>query len=137
MIRGGKQITPVRFCGHASPHLRQFNLRMDKVATRHAEIGAINCLTDKQRQTRLLKKTTLVVVRFSQRNIGRKRHKRNIRENSFELYLSQSKPCKQCIKVLKMLRLKAVIYVDEKGHLVKKRPHDIDGCVDSGATETS
>ena len=125
MVRGGKQITPIRFCGHASPNLRQFNHRMDKVSTRHAEIGAINCLTTKQRQTRSLKKTILVVVRFSQRNI---------RENSFELYLSQSKPCKQCIKVLKMLRLKAVIYVDEKGRLVKEKTHDIGGCVDSGGT---
>jgi len=100
---------------------------MDKVSTRHAEIGAINCLTAKQRQPRSLNRTTLVVVRFSQRNI---------RENSFELYLSQSKPCKQCIKVLRKLRLKAVIYVDAKGRLVKKKTNDIGDCVDSGGTGT-
>ena len=72
MIRGGKQITPVRFCGHASPnlhHLKYLNDSRCKPSTRHAEIGTINCLKEKQRQLRLLKKTTLVVVRFSQRNI--------------------------------------------------------------------
>ena len=142
MIRGGKQITPIRFCGHASPNLHDYqfkrlnnlqsNLRY-KPSTRHAEIGTINCLKEKQRQLRLLKKTTLVVIRFSQRNIIIRDNENN-EENSFELYLSNSKPCKQCIKILKVLQLKSVIYVDDNGQLIKKKPKNINDCVDSGGT---
>eukprot|EP01084_Bolivina_argentea_P312039 540192_1 len=126
MVRGGKQITPVRFCGHASPNLHWINfnkLDLNKYATRHAEIGTINSLKYKQRQVRLLKKTILIVVRFSL--------KKNIEENSFDIYLSNSKPCKQCIKILKALQLKAVIYVNQNGQLIKEKPNNIDQCVHS------
>ena len=136
MIRGGKQITPIRFCGHASPnlhHLKYLNDSRCKPSTRHAEIGTINCLKEKQRQLRLLKKTTLIVIRFSQRNIIIRDNENN-EENSFELYLSNSKPCKQCIKILKILQLKSVIYVDQNGQLIKKKPRNINDCVDSGGT---
>eukprot|EP01083_Nonionella_stella_P055632 146650_1 len=125
MVRGGKVITPIRFCGHASPHLHYFNFSsLDSMSTRHAEVGTINGLTHKQRQLRLLKRTTLIVVRFSQKNI----------ENSFEIYLSNSKPCKQCIKILQGLQLKAVIYVNQNGQLIKRKPKDICDCVDSGGS---
>ena len=134
MIRGGKQITPIRFCGHASPNLHLFNFNLNGMSTRHAEIGTINCLKEKQRQLRLLKKTTLIVIRFSQRNILKKIDENNF-ENSFELYLSNSKPCKKCIKILKLLQLKYIIYVDHNGHLIKKRPNNIDDCVDSSGTK--
>lgn len=129
MIRGGKQITPIRFCGHASPNLHVFNFKKldnKKSTTRHAEIGTINCLKYKQRQLSSLRKTTLCVVRFSQENI---------KENSFKLYLSHSKPCKQCIVVLRQLQLKAVIYVDHNGHLIKEKPNDINDCVHSHGTK--
>merc|ERR1712154_414773 len=67
LIRGGKRITPIRFCGYASPKLHTplpFYLKLDAMPTRHAEIGAINALSYKARQTRLLKKTILCVIRF-------------------------------------------------------------------------
>mmetsp|Transcript_31127 Transcript_31127/g.50496 ORF Transcript_31127/g.50496 Transcript_31127/m.50496 type:complete len:194 (+) Transcript_31127:310-891(+) len=145
MIRGGKKITDVRFCGHASPNLhvnfKSAQFKLDAMTTRHAEIGTLNCLTEKQRQTRLLKKTTLIVVRFSQRNVAHKQRKKHKKGNfsdeeiSFELILSNSKPCSQCIKVLKLLQLKAVIYVDENGQLIKQKPIEIEDCVDSHGTK--
>ena len=46
------------------PSLPNVHLNIGKMATRHAEIGAINALPEKARQLRYLKKTTLVVIRF-------------------------------------------------------------------------
>ena len=129
MIRGGKKITPVRFCGPASPNLYHFNhIKLDNMSTRHAEIGTINSLKLKQRQLKSLKRTSLIVVRLSLR--------KNIEDNSFEIYLTNSKPCKQCIKLLTSLQLKSIIYVDGNGNLVNKKPYQINGCVDSSGTRS-
>ena len=126
MIRGGKRITPIRFCGPSSPKLYHFkNIKMDNMSTRHAEIGAINCSKPKQREMKSLRRTSLIVVRFL---------RKNTEENSFELSLSNSKPCKQCIKILKSLRLKSIIYVDKDGNLVNEKPSHIHNCVDSKGT---
>merc|ERR1712154_683267 len=108
------------------------SLRLDTMPTRHAEIGAINALTYKSRQSRLLKKTTLVVIRFieppptqkwkskkSKKRFKNKRKNPNNKENEKEIYdendgfvdescslqLACSRPCSECIKIIRALRI--------------------------------
>ena len=232
MIRGGKKITPVRFCGYASPKLTRFSclpnihLNIGRMATRHAEIGAINALSEKAKQMRYLKKTTLVVIRFIEPppkqkykdKISRKRAKKkkyissvspsppmsslriikidsqslpsspspssprdslidNINgingiddiddncsiisgsslsceskeskvdndcegaeeeedesESELSLELACSRPCSECLRILRALKLKSVIYVNEEGDLVNENPDNISNSVFSGGT---
>eukprot|EP01084_Bolivina_argentea_P025217 46898_1 len=161
LIRGGKRITPIRFCGYASPKLHKLPvcLRLDNMPTRHAEIGAINALTYKSRQLRLLKKTTLVVIRFikppprqkwsskkckkryksRQKHMGvmeldDEKHILNENNNDFELNLACSRPCSECIKIIRALRIKSVIYVNDENNLVNESPDCIESTVHSGGT---
>jgi len=153
LIRGGKRITPVRFCGYASPKLHRTFRQCASVApkvlgTRHAEIGAINALSFKSRQPRLLRKTTLVVVRFIEPPPKKKwsgRHQKNRergcrvgREESgsgeVRLQLATSKPCSECIKVIRALHLKAIIFVDDDNELVSRHPDEVAATVHSGGT---
>ena len=130
---------------------------MDNMPTRHAEIGAINALSFKGRQPRLLKKTTLVVIRFIEpppaqkwkSKKSKKKYKKRNRYNDhsgdeyvdgddknkeFSLTLACSRPCIECIKIIRALQLKSVIYVNDNGKLVNESPHDIDDTVHSGGT---
>jgi len=190
LIRGGKRITPIRFCGYASPKLHKFrdrqqrvcnNIKTDTMPTRHAEIGAINALTYKAKQSRLLHKTTLVVIRFIEppprRKWKRDKVRYKIRNNSkfqtknsytalpdedddneddrklnqnegdlhnqgdehhhddgLSLRLACSRPCSECIKIIRALRIKSVIYVNDEHELVNKNPDDIECTVHSGGT---
>jgi len=147
LIRGGKRITPIRFCGYASPKLHTQlpmvpGLRLDAMPTRHAEIGALNALTYKARQSRLLKKTILCVIRFIEPppppRPKRKKYKKQKIENEDKvlLKLACSRPCSECIKIICALRIKSVIYVNEENVLVNESPDCIEHCgtVHSGGT---
>lgn len=136
LIRGGKRITPVRFCGYASPKLKMRVCTAKKkwisvdLPTRHAEIAVINELSLKGRQMRLLRKTSLIVVRFIQRP-------QNMNTNDQchdQLSFACSRPCTQCIQVLCALNLKSIIYVNEDGWLRNVSPNKIQGSVCSGGT---
>ena len=147
------------------------SLKLDnsKTPTRHAEIGAINALTYKSRQSRLLKKTTLVVIRFIEpppkqkydhnytkatKRYLRKRneyhhdndgnHKQEDKDednkesddddDELSLQLACSRPCSECIKVIRALRIKSVIYVNDDNELVNESPDNIECTVHSGGT---
>lgn len=145
LIRGGKRITPIRFCGYASPKLHTqlpVLLRLDAMPTRHAEIGAINALTYKARQSRLLKKTILCVIRFIEPPPKRKIYKsKKCKKQQYEknadkvsLQLACSRPCSECIKIIRALRIKSVIYVNDDNELVNESPDCIECTVHSGGT---
>lgn len=130
--------------------------------TRHAEIGAINALTYKARQSRLLKKTTLVVIRFieppprqkyksskkytkSMKRFMSLQHHNNDNDGGIELEseskkddislkLACSRPCSECIKIIRALRIKSVIYVNDDNELVNESPDNIECTVHSGGT---
>ena len=147
--------------------------KIEKLPTRHAEIGALNALPIKSCQSRLLKKSTLVVLRFIQKppkkkwankrtkqyfkkmkkmnreintnnnnnnNNNSNNNSNNNNSNDFDIIqdcieLACSRPCCECLKVLKALNLKSVIYCDEDGKLVNESPQHIIGSVHSGGTK--
>eukprot|EP01083_Nonionella_stella_P094641 265605_1 len=120
--------------------------------TRHAEIGAINALTYKSRQSRLLKRTTLIVLRFiepppRQKWENKKSKKYNRYRGKYHrdyldddddgllsLHLACSRPCSECIKIIRALRIKSVIYVNDENELVNESPDLIESTVHSGGT---
>jgi len=108
--------------------------------TRHAEIGAINALTYKGRQCRLLKKTTLVVIRFIEPPPKKKIYKKKyynkvlLKKELMSLQLACSRPCSECIKIIRALRIKSVIFVNEENELINMSPDDIHCTVHSGGT---
>ena len=121
--------------------------------TRHAEIGAINALNYKSRQTRLLHKTTLVVIRFIEpppaqkykqkrkkyTKYGKRYSDDNINETDndeqeISLQLACSRPCSECIKVIRALEINSVIYVNDDNELVNESPDLIECTVHSGGT---
>ncbi|ETO19456.1 hypothetical protein RFI_17775 [Reticulomyxa filosa] len=198
IIKGGKRITPIRFCGMASPKLHQFlnlfltffffcwhkrvesgveiskenfffvclfvfhNLSLlyrvvrahsnfhkllsklgdniSNMVTRHAEIGAINGLPPKCRQFRYLKRCTLVVIRFIEPPPQKKwarlfNEKVDDCESELDLQLGCSRPCTQCLSVLRGLHIRSVVYCNEKGELVNESPFQIQGASYSGGTK--
>ena len=120
--------------------------------TRHAEIGAINALNYKSRQTRLLHKTTLVVIRFIEPPPAQKYKQKRKKytkygkrysddnnetdndEQEISLQLACSRPCSECIKVIRALEINSVIYVNDDNELVNESPDLIECTVHSGGT---
>lgn len=116
---------------------------MTLTPTRHAEIGAINAMKlftkSKRQQQHLLRKSILVVVRFIQlhpQELIKRINDNEYQPNQRQLVLSCARPCAECAAIIQSLQLKAVIFSDENGSLIRKQPRDLIGCVSSGGTHT-
>ena len=110
--------------------------------TKHAEIGAINSLNHGSMRLRLLKKSTMIVLRFkmiesnSNSNSNSKnkngsmkmKMKMNTSTNTNEnddYEFACSRPCSQCLKIIANLQFRNVIYGDENGNLVNEKVKEI------------
>ena len=55
-------------------------------------------------------------------------------EDELSLQLACSRPCSECIKIIRALRIKSVIYVNDDNELVNESPDNIECTVHSGGT---
>lgn len=149
-MRGGKIISDISFCGFGSPNVRRYpypnvnHCNMNLSLTKHAEIGAINSLNHGSMRLRLLKKSTLIVLRFkmieSNSNSNLNSNSKN-KNSSMKMKMKMntstnandnddyefacSRPCSQCLKIIANLQFRNVIYCDENGNLVNEKVKEI------------
>ena len=55
-------------------------------------------------------------------------------KDEISLQLACSRPCSECIKIIRALRIKSVIYVNDDNELVNESPDNIECTVHSGGT---